>query len=384
LADPTPIDPAALTADLVRCPSVTPTEGGALVLLADVLTDAGFDCVRVDRGDTPNLFARWGRRGANKTFGFNGHTDVVPVGDAAAWTHDPFGADIVDGVLYGRGATDMKSGVAAFVAAAVDFVRQSPPDGAVIIAITGDEEDKAIDGTPALLDYMAQNGERMTHCLVGEPTCPNVMGEMMKIGRRGSLTAHFTARGVQGHAAYPDRAKNPMSALVALLARLQADPLDQGTQHFDASTLAITTIDCGNSASNVIPAIGRATVNIRFNDAHTGASVSAWLHAHAGAVAAQTGVAIDTRITISGESFLTPLGDFSDLISRAVQAEVGRAPQPSTSGGTSDARFIKDHCPVVEFGLVGRTMHQVDERVEIAHIHQLKAIYGRILRDYFA
>ncbi|MFN3605760.1 MAG: succinyl-diaminopimelate desuccinylase [Cypionkella sp.] len=384
MANPLPLDPVALTADLVRCPSVTPTEGGALVLLARHLTDAGFDCVRVDRGDTPNLFARWGLRGANKTFGFNGHTDVVPVGDAAAWTHDPFGADIVDGVLYGRGATDMKSGVAAFVAAAVDFVRQSPPDGAVIIAITGDEEDKAIDGTPALLDYMAQNGERMTHCLVGEPTCPNVMGEMMKIGRRGSLTAHFTARGVQGHAAYPDRAKNPMSALVALLARLQADPLDQGTQHFDASTLAITTIDCGNPATNVIPAIGRATVNIRFNDAHTGASVSDWLHAHADAVAAQTGVAIDTRITISGESFLTPLGDFSNLISRAVQAEVGRAPLPSTSGGTSDARFIKDHCPVVEFGLVGRTMHQVDERVEIAHIHQLKAIYGRILRDYFA
>ena len=306
------------------------------------------------------------------------------MGDAQAWTHDPFGAEIVDGFMYGRGATDMKSGVAAFVAAAVEFVHQSPPDGAVIIAITGDEEDKAINGTPALLDYMASNGERMTHCLVGEPTCPNVMGEMMKIGRRGSLTAYFTARGVQGHSAYPDRAKNPMSALVALLARLESEPLDQGTQHFDASTLAITTIDCGNPATNVIPAQGRATVNIRFNDAHTGASVSGWLHAHAAAVQAQTGVQIDARITISGESFLTPLGDFSALISNAVQAEVGRAPQPSTSGGTSDARFVKDHCPVVEFGLVGRTMHQVDERVEVAQIHQLKAIYGRILQDYFA
>ena len=380
----TPIDPVQLTADLVRCPTVTPTEGGALVLLARVLTDAGFDCTRVDRGDTPNLFARWGARGANKSFGFNGHTDVVPVGDAAAWTHNPFGAEIVDGVLYGRGATDMKSGVAAFVAAAVDFVRQTPPDGAVIIAITGDEEDKAIDGTPALLDYMARAGERMTHCLVGEPTCPNTMGEMMKIGRRGSLTAHFTARGVQGHAAYPHRAKNPMSALVALLARLEADPLDNGTQHFDASTLAITTIDCGNPATNVIPATGRATVNIRFNDAHTGTSVSDWLHAHAAAVAAQTGVALDLRISISGESFLTPLGDFSHLISRAVQAETGVVPQSSTSGGTSDARFIKDHCPVVEFGLVGRTMHQVDECVSVAQIHQLKAIYGRILQDYFA
>jgi succinyl-diaminopimelate desuccinylase len=378
------IDPVALTAQLVRCPTVTPAEGGALVLLQQILMDAGFECIRVDRNETPNLFARWGARGANKSFGFNGHTDVVPVGDASAWTHDPFGGEIVDGFLYGRGATDMKSGVAAFVAAAVDFVRQTPPDGAVIIAITGDEEDKAVDGTPALLDYMASAGERMTHCLVGEPTSPNVMGEMMKIGRRGSLTCHFTARGVQGHSAYPERAKNPMSALVMLLARLQDEPLDAGTAAFDPSTLAITTIDCGNPATNVIPAQGRATVNIRFNDAHTGASVSDWLRAHADAVAAQTGVAIDLRITISGESFVTPLGDFSNLISNAVLAEVGRAPQPSTTGGTSDARFVKDHCPVVEFGLVGRTMHQVDERVEIVQIHQLKAIYSRILRDYFA
>jgi succinyl-diaminopimelate desuccinylase len=378
------IDPVALTAQLVRCPTVTPAEGGALVLLQQILMDAGFECIRVDRNETPNLFARWGARGANKSFGFNGHTDVVPVGDAGAWTHDPFGGEIVDGFLYGRGATDMKSGVAAFVAAAVDFVRQTPPDGAVIIAITGDEEDKAVDGTPALLDYMASAGERMTHCLVGEPTSPNVMGEMMKIGRRGSLTCHFTARGVQGHSAYPERAKNPMSALVMLLARLQAQPLDAGTAAFDPSTIAITTIDCGNPATNVIPAQGRATVNIRFNDAHTGASVSDWLRAHADAVAAQTGVAIDLRITISGESFVTPLGDFSNLISNAVLAEVGRAPQPSTTGGTSDARFVKDHCPVVEFGLVGRTMHQVDERVEIVQIHQLKAIYSRILRDYFA
>jgi succinyl-diaminopimelate desuccinylase len=382
----TPLDPVALTADLVRCPTITPAEGGALVLLQRVLEAAGFVCTRVDRGDTPNLFARWGAKGAAKSFGFNGHTDVVPLGDAAAWTQDPFGAAIVDGYLYGRGSTDMKSGVAAFVAAAVDFVQTAAPtdDQAVIIAITGDEEDKAIDGTPALLDYMQANGEKMTHCLVGEPTCPNLMGEMMKIGRRGSLTAYFTARGVQGHAAYPARAKNPLSALVLLLGRLEEDTLDRGTQHFDASSLAITTIDCGNPATNVIPAQGRATVNIRFNDAHTGASLTGWLHAHAAAVQAETGVDIDTRITISGESFVTPLGTFSDLIARAVQAETGRLPQPSTSGGTSDARFIKNHCPVVEFGLVGRTMHQVDERVEVAQIHQLKAIYSRILHNYFA
>jgi succinyl-diaminopimelate desuccinylase len=379
-----PVDPAALTAQLIRCNSVTPAEGGALVLLQDLLESAGFACTRVDRGGIANLYARWGAKGANKSFGFNGHTDVVPVGDLAAWTHDPFGAEVVDGWMYGRGATDMKSGVAAFAAAAMDFVRQTPPDGAVVLAITGDEEDVATDGTVALLDWMTENGERMTHCLVGEPTCPNEMGEMMKIGRRGSMTAWFTAKGVQGHSAYPHRAKNPMTALVKLLTRLEADPLDAGTAHFDPSTLAITTIDCGNPATNVIPAKGTATVNIRFNDLHSGASLSDWLRGHAAAVQAETGVEVSCRISISGESFLTPPGDFSALIAKAVQAETGRLPEPSTSGGTSDARFVKNHCPVVEFGLVGKTMHQVDERVEVAQIHQLKAIYTRILQDYFA
>jgi succinyl-diaminopimelate desuccinylase len=379
-----PVDPVALTAELVRCASVTPEEGGALQVLERLLTGAGFACTRVDRGGVPNLFARWGARGANRSFGFNGHTDVVPVGDAAAWTQDPFGAAVVDGWMYGRGTTDMKSGVAAFAAAAVDFVRQTPPDGAVILAITGDEEGDAEHGTVALLDWMAGTGERMTHCLVGEPTCPDRMGEMMKIGRRGSMTCWFTAIGVQGHSAYPHRAKNPMSALVRLLARLEAQPLDEGTAHFDASTLAITTIDCGNPATNVIPAKGQATVNIRFNDTHSGASLTDWLRGHAQAVQAETGVEIAMRVQISGESFLTPPGDFSGLVRAAVQAETGVAPVYSTSGGTSDARFVKAHCPVVEFGLVGRTMHQVDERVEVAQIGQLKAIYGRILRDYFA
>ncbi|WP_395005391.1 succinyl-diaminopimelate desuccinylase [Cypionkella sp.] len=378
------IDPVALTADLIRCNSVTPAEGGALVRLETLLSEAGFECTRVDRGGICNLYARWGARGANKSFGFNGHTDVVPVGDVAAWTQDPFGAAIVDGWMYGRGATDMKSGVAAFAAAAVDFVRDTPPDGSVVLAITGDEEDVAEDGTVALLDWMAANGERMTHCLVGEPTCPNVMGEMMKIGRRGSMTCYFTAEGVQGHSAYPHRAKNPMSALVKLMARLEQTPLDAGTEHFDASTLAITTIDCGNLATNVIPAKGRATVNIRFNDAHSGASLTQWLRDHATAVQAETGVLIEMRVKISGESFLTPPGAFSDLVARAVQAETGVVPSYSTSGGTSDARFVKDHCPVVEFGLVGKTMHQVDERVEVAQIHALKAIYTRVLQDYFA
>lgn len=379
-----PVDPVALTADLVRCPSVTPIEGGALLRLEALLSEAGFTCTRVDRGGVPNLYARWGNRGANRSFGFNGHTDVVPVGDAAAWTQDPFGAAIIDGWMYGRGTTDMKSGVAAFAAAAVDFVRQTPPDGAVILAITGDEEGASVDGTVALLDWMAEQGERMTHCLVGEPTCPNDMGEMMKIGRRGSLTAYITATGVQGHSAYPHRAKNPMTALVRLLSRLEEKPLDEGSDHFDASTLAITTIDCGNPANNVIPARGTATVNIRFNDLHSGESLTDWLKQHAVAVERDTGVHIGLRVQISGESFLTPPGAFSALIARAVQAETGRVPVASTSGGTSDARFVKNHCPVVEFGLVGKTMHQVDERVQVDQIHQLKAIYGRILRDYFA
>lgn len=379
-----PVDPVALTADLIRCPSVTPEEGGALVLLEGLLSSAGFDCTRVDRGGVANLFARWGRAGANRTFGFNGHTDVVPVGDVSAWTHDPFSAEIVDGWLYGRGATDMKSGVAAFAAAAVDFVHQSAPDGAIILTITGDEEGDATDGTVALLDWMAEQGETMSACLVGEPTCPNVMGEMMKVGRRGSMTAYFTAQGIQGHSAYPHRANNPLNAMVRLMDRLANHELDQGTDLFDPSTLAITTVDTGNPANNVIPATCKATVNIRFNDAHTGASISDWLRAETTKIQMETDVKITTEIKISGESFVTPPGALSALVAHAVRSETGIDPELSTSGGTSDARFVKNHCPVVEFGLVGKTMHQVDERVEIAQIHQLKAIYTRILKDYFA
>lgn len=379
-----PTDPVALTAALIRCPSVTPVEGGTMAVLTDLLTTAGFECHRVDRGGVANLFARWGHKGANRSFGFNGHVDVVPVGDVAAWTQDPFGAAVVDGWMYGRGATDMKSGVAAFAAAAVDFVDDMPPDGAVILIITGDEEGPSVDGTVALLDWMDAQGEKMSHCLVGEPTCPDTLGDTMKVGRRGSLTVRFTAHGVQGHSAYPHRAKNPMSALVKLMTRLEAEPLDQGTAHFDPSTLAITTIDCGNPATNVIAAKGRATVNIRFNDAHTGASITDWLAAHAQAVEAETGVKITQRVSISGESFLTEPGEFTALVAGAVKAETGITPKPSTSGGTSDARFVKNHCPVVEFGLVGKTMHQVDERVEVDQINRLKAIYTRILHSYFS
>lgn len=378
------IDAAALTADLIKCPSVTPEEGGALVRLEALLSEAGFECQRVDRGGISNLFARWGAKGHAKTFGFNGHTDVVPVGDEAAWTKPPFGAVVEDGIMFGRGATDMKSGVAAFAAAAVDLVQETPPEGAIILTITGDEEADALDGTTALLDYMDAEQEKMSVCLVGEPTCPNEMGEMMKIGRRGSMTAWFTFKGIQGHSAYPHRAKNPLNAMAQLMNTFATHELDQGTEHFDASTVAIVTMDAGNPATNVIPAECKATVNIRFNDAHSGASLSDWIAALVKETEATTGIEIDVDIKISGESFITPPGALSDLVAKAVVAETGVTPELSTSGGTSDARFVQHHCPVVEFGLVGKSMHQVDENVPVAQIHQLKDIYTRILKDYFA
>ncbi|HRO14903.1 MAG TPA: succinyl-diaminopimelate desuccinylase [Paracoccus sp. (in: a-proteobacteria)] len=376
-------DAADLTARLIRCPSVTPDEGGALTLIRSVLEQAGFECRRVDRNGTPNLFARWGTKGA-RTFGFNGHTDVVPPGDPASWTHPPFSGAVIDGTIWGRGATDMKSGVAAFVAAAVDFVTETPPDGALILTITGDEEGPSCDGTTAILDWMRENGERMDVCIVGEPSNPQVLGEMIKIGRRGSLTAEFTATGKQGHAAYPHRALNPLHALVRLLGDLTAQPLDGGTAHFDPSGLQVTTIDCGNPASNVIPERATATVNIRFNDAHTGASLTAMLRDRAAAVADETGVRIGVEVTISGESFVTQPGPFVELVSGVVARHTGITPVLSTSGGTSDARFVKDHCPVLEFGLVGAFMHQVDERVPAAQVRQLKDIYQAILGRYFA
>ena len=379
-----PTDPVALTAELIRCPSVTPEDAGALAVVETVLEKAGFTCTRADRGGISNLLARWGDRGHARTFGFNGHTDVVPVGNPADWRMDPFGAEIQNGVMYGRGSTDMKSGVAAFVSAAADFVTATPPDGAILIAITGDEEGDARDGTRALLDAMEKQGDAMSVCLVGEPTCPNEMGDMMKVGRRGSMTAYFTVTGIQGHSAYPHRACNPLPAMARLMDRLSSHVLDDGNAHFDPSTLAVVTIDTGNPANNVIPASTTSTVNIRFNNAHSGASLTEWLQAESDAVATEFGVTIEMDVKISGESFLTLPGPLSDLVADAVEAETGRRPELSTSGGTSDARFIKDHCPVVEFGLVGQSMHKVDENVEVAHISQLKAIYTRILQDYFA
>jgi succinyl-diaminopimelate desuccinylase len=376
-------DPVALSAALIRCPSVTPDDAGAIAVLEAALASGGFETRRVARGGIENLYARWGT--TRPVIGFNGHTDVVPPGDPGAWRHPPFGATIEDGVLHGRGAADMKTGVAAFVAAALEVVGAEPPErGSIVVAITGDEEGLALDGTRAILDWMEGAGQRMDHCIVGEPTSVGVMGDTIKIGRRGSMTANLRAYGVQGHAAYPERARNPLPALVRLLDRLATRRLDDGTEHFGASTVAITTVDTGNPATNVIPAEARASVNIRFNDAHSSQSLVEWIEQEADQAAAEFGVGIAARFQVSGEAFLTEPGPFTELVARAVEAECGRRPALTTGGGTSDARFIKDHCPVVEIGLVGDTMHQVDERVQVADVHQLKAIYARILREYFA
>jgi succinyl-diaminopimelate desuccinylase len=374
-------DPVALTVALIRCPSVTPEEGGAIVMLEERLAAAGFATTRCDREGVANLYARWGR--GTPVLGFNGHTDVVPPGDVAKWQHNPFAGVIEAGTIHGRGAADMKSGVAAFVAAAIDFVTATPPSGSVAILITGDEEGGAQHGTRAILDWMETAGERLDHCLVGEPTCPERMGDAIKIGRRGSLNAVIRAYGVQGHSAYPERARNPLTGLVRLLDRLAARELDRGTAHFGPSTLAITSIDTGNTASNVIPAEAQAMVNIRFNDAHSGQALCEWIETEADRAAAEFGVGIATRFQLSGESFVTEPGPFTDLVQAAVEAETGLRPRFSTTGGTSDARFVKDHSPVVEVGLVGPTMHQVDERVEVVHVEALKRIYRRILESYF-
>ncbi len=379
------IDPVLLTRDLIRCKSVTPAEGGALQMLEKLLSEAGFETQRVDRGETANLFARWGKKQAKRTLGFNGHTDVVPVGDEAAWSKDPFGGEIENGILWGRGATDMKSGVAAFVAAAIDYAKsRTAEEDAIIITLTGDEEGPATDGTIALLEFMDQHGEQMSDCLVGEPTCPNEFGDMMKIGRRGSITAEFTVFGVQGHVAYPHLSKNPIPALACLVQTLSAHKLDDGSSHFDPSSLEVTTFDTGNPATNIVPAKCSATLNIRFNDLHSGQSIASFLQTTADKIAADHGVAIEMNHSISGESFVTEPGPFVELVAKSVAHISGLTPQLSTSGGTSDARFMTHHCPVVEFGLVGKTMHKVDERIEIKQIEDLKSVYSNVIEKYFA
>lgn len=379
------IDPVELARDLIRCPSVTPADAGALDVLQAVLTRLRFRCHRL-KFSTPgtpavdNLYARIGRA-AGSNFCFAGHTDVVPIGDASSWKAQPFGAELRDGRLYGRGAADMKGAIAAFVAAAARFVSQAngDPPGAISLLITGDEEGPAINGTRRVLDWLQERGERLDACIVGEPTNPDVLGEMVKIGRRGSMNGHLRVRGTQGHTAYPHLADNPVHRLVKMLTRITEQPMDNGSRYFQPSTLQVSTIDVGNAATNVIPAEARASFNIRFNDNHDSQSIERWLRSEFDEV----GGAYDLLVTVSGESFITPPGPLSEIVVRAVRQVLGREPELSTTGGTSDARFIKAYCPVAEFGLAGSTMHKVDENVPVADIQALSDVYLVILQEYF-
>ena len=368
-------DPLPLAQALIRRPSVTPEDAGAMDVLAEALESLGFVCHHIRSAtngpEIRNLYARLGTASPNVCFA--GHTDVVPPGQG--WTRDPFAAEVIDGRLYGRGAADMKGGIACFVAAVARLLEDGPPKGSISLLITGDEEGPAVDGTVKVLDWLTERGETLDLCIVGEPTNPERLGEMIKIGRRGSLNCRLTVAGSQGHSAYPHLADNPIPRLLDILRRLTEKPLDQGNAHFQASTLALTTIDVGNPATNVIPAEARAGFNIRFNDMHGGASLTRWIEENVAAAGGKT----DIRIEVSGESFLTPPGPLSDCLTDAIREATGLTPDLSTTGGTSDARFIKNHCPVVEFGLVGRTIHKADEHAAIADMELLTDIYRRVL-----
>lgn len=383
-----PIDPVALTQALIRCESVTPTEGGALTLLEGLLTAAGFTCHRVTFSepgtpDVENLYARIGTQGRNLCFA--GHTDVVPVGDAKSWTSPPFGAEIRDGILYGRGAVDMKGGVACFIAAVSrHLAANAKPAGSLSFLITGDEEGPSINGTMKLLDWLKDREERLDACLVGEPSNPQALGDEIKIGRRGSVVCELLVHGKQGHAAYPQKADNPVPKLARLIDRLSSQTIDDGTAHFQPSNLQVTVIDVPNTASNVIPAEARAIFNIRYNDIWTRPTIEAWVRLQCEAATEGRDIRYDLTFSGTGDVFLTQPGPLVSTLVDAVRSVTGRSPQLSTGGGTSDARFIKDHCPVIEFGLVNQTIHQVDEHVPIADLEQLTQIYERFIAGYFA
>lgn len=376
------IDPVELTRDLVRRPSVTPANAGAMEIVEQALTGLGFTCRRMKFGDIENLYARRGLQGPNLCFA--GHTDVVPVGDAGAWNQGPFEAAIAEGVLFGRGAVDMKSGIAAFIGAVSRYLENGEPRGSISLLITGDEEGDATHGTKKVVEQLIAEGERVDHCVVGEPTSSVVFGDMIKIGRRGSINTQITVEGVQGHVAYPQRAANPIPVLVRLLAALQGHVLDGGYTGFPASNLEITTVDVGNPTTNVIPAQAKARCNIRFNPSHTGAALAAWIDGECAKAAEGFNGTVKATHQISGESFLTEPGDFTSLVAGAVRDVAGREPELSTSGGTSDARFIRALCPVVEFGLVGTTMHAVNERAPVSEIQKLSKVYETLIERYFA
>ncbi|MCR6500779.1 succinyl-diaminopimelate desuccinylase [Shinella sp. CPCC 101442] len=391
----TPADPIQNLATLIRCPSVTPAEGGALTALSAMLEPLGFTVERMvatepGMPDIENLYARIGTEGPHLMFA--GHTDVVPVGDADAWTHDPFGAEISGGEMFGRGAVDMKGGIACFVAAVARHIEKNgPPKGSISFLITGDEEGLAVNGTIKLLQWAAERGERWDACLVGEPTNPDQLGDMIKIGRRGSVSGTITVHGVQGHAAYPHLADNAVRGIVALTDALMYPPFDAGTESFQPSNLEVTTIDVGNRATNVVPGKATASFNIRFNDTWTAETVMGEIVRRLDAAAADGRLRPD-RAPLSyditwaerpSHVFLTRNNSLIASMSGAVEAVTGRAPKLSTTGGTSDARFIKDYCPVLEFGLVGQTMHMVDERVAVADLETLTVIYQTFIERWF-
>lgn len=381
------VDPVALAQDLIRCGSVTPEDGGAIDVVETALRQLGFACHRLrfesaEAAPVENLYARLGEVGPNICFA--GHTDVVPPGDAGQWQHDPFAAEILDGVLYGRGAADMKTAIASFVAAVSRVIAVRTSAGSISLLITGDEEGPAINGTRRVLDWLRERGERIDHCIVGEPTSTARSGDTLKIGRRGSMNFQLNVHGIQGHVGYPQRALNPIPILAQLVTRLSAEPLDAGTDYFEASTLSFTSIDVGNPATNVIPAQARALFNIRFNDLHTPDSLLRHVEAAAANTAGDLGGEISVTSQVSGIAFLTKPGAFTDLLSKAVATVTGITPELSTTGGTSDARFIRDYCPVAELGLPGATMHKADECVPVAEIHRLTDIYAAILEAYFA
>jgi succinyl-diaminopimelate desuccinylase len=390
------IDPVNFAAELIRCPSVTPADAGALDLLEKVLTDIGFTCTRLpfqepDTSRVDNLYARIGDTAPHICFA--GHTDVVPVGATDSWQKDPFSGEISDDKLWGRGAADMKGAIAAFVAATADYLAQEgKPKGSISLLITGDEEGPSINGTIKMLDWLSTQQEVIDDCIVGEPTNPETLGEMIKIGRRGSVNTTVTVEGIQGHVAYPHRAANPVPHLVQLLERLIAAKLDDGTPHFQPSNLELTGFDVGNAVTNVIPALAQARFNIRYNDIWNRDSITDWINetlntAHnalSETIDGENKFSLSVDINHSGEAFLTPTGALSELAVSAVEKTLGMTPELSTSGGTSDARFIKDHSRVIEFGLVGKTMHKVDEHVRVDDIRSLTNIYQEILSGYFS
>jgi succinyl-diaminopimelate desuccinylase len=378
----TPVDPIALAQALIRRPSVTPADAGAMDVLQGALEGLGFACRRMRFGEIENLYARIGTAGPNLCFG--GHTDVVPPGDADAWSTGPFDAQVKAAVLYGRGAVDMKGAVAAFVAAASNHLAKGSPAGSISLLITGDEEGPGHDSAARVVAALKAQGERVDHCLVGEPTSAAALGDMIKVGRRGSLNVRVVVEGVQGHVAYPDRAANPTPVLIRLLAALQSKALDEGYPQFQPSHLEVTDLEVGNPAQNVIPAKASARSNIRYNPHWTSQTLTAWIESECRAAEAGFAGRIALEVKSSGDAFYTPPGAFSDVVAAAIAAVTGETPELSTSGGTSDARFIRDLCPVIEFGLVGTTMHRVDECVPLAEIEALTRIYEGVLERYFA